>query len=127
MDRKLIEKTRDSLHDALEEIMLKGIKTDKDIECTKNALAGLKDAEEILGMGYDDGKSGRIRPWYGTGYEGSFGRSYDNSDYSGRGRSMGGYDRRYSGHDMRERLEMMLDEATSENERRAIREALQKM
>ena len=118
MDRKLIEKASDGLHDALEEIMLKGIKTASDIECTKNALSGIKKADELLENDYDKGRSGRVYPHYG--YEGNF-RSYDNS-----GRMSRGYDRRYSGHTMKERMMEMMDEATP-TERRAIEEALGKM
>lgn len=120
MDTKLLEKVEDELHDALELMVQKGLKSASDIECAKNALSGIKKAEELMEKDYDEGRSGRTYPYY----EGSFG-SYNGSSHARR--SMGTYDRRYSGHDMRRELERMMEEADSERERLAIREALNKM
>jgi hypothetical protein len=57
----------------------------------------------------------------------SMGRYADGGNMSYRRYHDGGYDGGMSGHDMRQQLERMMEEADSERERQALRVAMQKL
>lgn len=130
MEQKTIQKLQDNLCEVLDDFAQNGIKSAGDVETVKHALSGYEKLLVICAM--EQGQSGR-RYYDGGSYDGGgSGRgSYDGGSYDGgsgrRRRSYGSYDSMRSGHDMRQKLERMMDEAESEQERRVIQEAMQKL
>ena len=138
MEQKTIQKLQDNLCEVLDDFAQNGIKSAGDVETVKHALSGYEKLLVICAM--EQGQSGRR--YYdggsydgggsGRSYDGGSGRgSYDGGSYDGgsgrRRRSYGSYDSMRSGHDMRQKLERMMDEAESEQERRVIQEAMKKL
>lgn len=114
-------KIKQDLCDILQDFAQKGLHQPQDVEVVKNAISGiqkikiLEEMENFRSGGfssrsYDDGGS------YRRG-----GRSYEDGSYRRGGRSYdeGGYSRErdggYSGHDLRENLQRMLEQATPED------------
>ena len=136
MEKKIMSKIEDAVCDRLKAFAERGINSASDIADVKNATSIIKNMEIIKAMeehgengssydyeggsyrrrrmSYDDGGSGRR---YYDGEGGSGRRYYDND----------GYDGGHSGHDMRQKLERMMQEADSEREKQALREVLNKL
>lgn len=124
MEKKVMQKIEDGLCEVLEDFAQKGINTASDVATVKHALSGIEKMKVIEAMEYGVGASGRYPYPAEHNYDGG---SYRGNMSSRRGYSRTGFDRGYSGHDMRQQLERMLGEVGSERERMAIEEALQKM
>lgn len=116
---EVMYKIKDKLCGVLQEFAQKEFRQPQDVEIVKNAISGIQKIKileemERFGSGefssrsYDDGGSYRR------------GRSYDEDSYRHGGRSYeeGGYSRErdggYSGHDLRENLQRMMERAKPE-------------
>ena len=136
MEKKIIMKIEDAICDRLKAFAERGINSASDVADVKNATSIIKNMEIIKAMeqhgedgssydeggsyrrhrrSYDDGGSGR-RYYDGDGGSGYSRRSYDDS-----------YDGGPSGHDMRQKLERMMQEADSDREKQVIKEMLNKL
>lgn len=129
----IYEDLKEMVEDEIDKILKKGELDEKCLEYLYKLTDIAKDVETIMAMheyggeeqgysrmypyySYDDGMSMKKRPMMDDGY------SYRYRD------SMGRYARGYSREgDMRMKLEQMMSEATTEHERNAIREALDRM
>ena len=133
MDMKVMEKLEEGFCEILHKYAERGMNSSSDVETAKAALSGMvkmKMLEEMENYS-DGGMSGR---YYYDDDRGMSGRhSYRRRDSMGRYADGGNmsyrrmYDGGMSGHDMREQLERMMDEADSERERQALRAAMQKL
>ena len=132
METKTMQKIEEGLCGVLDSFAQKGINSPDDVETVKHALSGLEKIC-ILDKMYS-GQSGVY--YYGNGgnsySNGGSGNSYSNGGGGNRSyqRSYERYDqygRMYSGNDMRSKLERMMGEASNEQERRVIQEAMQKL
>ena len=120
MEYHVMEQIESQLCDILRDKAQRGIGSPADVETVKNALSGINKIKIIEAMerygdeksyaSYPDYRRGGRMPYYDEGYR----RYRDDHDMN-------------SGHSMREQLEMMLQNATSDREKMAIREALSKM
>lgn len=117
---EVMHKIKEDLCGVLQDFAQKGLHQPQDVEIVKNAISGIQKIKileemERFGSGgfssrsYDDGGSYRR------------GRSYDEDSYrhgGGRSYDEGGYSRErdggYSGHDLRENLQRMMDRAKPE-------------
>ena len=128
-----MEKLEEGFCEVLHKYAERGMNSSSDVETAKAALSGMvkmKMLEEMENYS-DGGMSGR---YYYDDDRGMSGRhSYRRRDSMGRYADGGNmsyrrmYDGGMSGHDMREQLERMMDEADSERERQALRAAMQKL
>lgn len=120
MDSQILHKLRERYEDAIKEIAGKGAFTAQDLEYSYKLICGLEKLEKLMG-GYDH-ENYSFR---------SYGRSYDN-------RSQGSYNNRsyspdngYSTHSpqekMRMKLEDMLSEANTDEERRMVHQWMRQM
>jgi hypothetical protein len=136
MDMKTMEKLEDGFCKVLQNYAERGMKSPDDVETAKAALSGMVKMKMLEEMErYDNERSGRS--YYDDDAGMSNMRSYRRRDSMGRyadGGNMsyrryhdGGYDGGMSGHDMRQQLERMMEEADSERERQALRAAMQKL
>ena len=132
MEKKIMSKIEEAVCDRLKAFAERGINSASDIADVKNATSILKNMGIIKAMdehgedgasydyeggsyrrhrrSYDDGGSGR-RYYDGDGGSGYSRRSYDDS-----------YDGGHSGHDMRQKLTRMMQEADSDREKQVIKE-----
>ena len=127
MEKHIMEQIQTQLCDILRDKAQRGIGSPSDVETVKNALSGINKIKIIEAMErcgdersyasypVDYRRGGRM-PYYDG----------DAGDYSYR-RTRDDYDMNHSGHSMREKLEQMMNEAGSDRERMALREALSKM
>lgn len=135
MDKKVMTKLEEGFCEVLHRLTRsdKGFQSANDVETAKAALSGLVKMKMLEEMeDYEGGMSGRA--YYdegGMSSRGSYRRDshgrYADSGMSYRRHYDGGFDDGYSGHDMRQQLERMAEEADSERERQVIRAALQKL
>ena len=125
MEKHIMEQIQTQLCDILRDKAQRGIGSPSDVETVKNALSGINKIKIIEAMErYGDEKSFASYPVdYRRGGRMPY---YDDGDYSYR-RTRDDYDVNHSGHTMREQLERMMQTATTDRERMAIREALSKM
>lgn len=138
MEKKIIMKIEDAICDRLKTFAERGINSASDVADVKNATSIIKNMEIIKAMQHgEDGSSydegGSYRRHRRSYDDGGSGRRY----YDGEGGSDGGsgYSRRYydsydmnrSGHDMRQKLERMMQEADSDREKQVIKEMLNKL
>ena len=126
MEKQTMSKLEMELCDILQDYAQKGIKSASDVETVKHALSGLQKILVIDAM--EHGRSGDVR-YYDGGSGRSYG-SYDGGSYDSSGRRYRrsyDYDSTRSGQDMRAQLEQMMQQAGSERERMAIKDALQKL
>lgn len=134
MDKKIMEKLEGGFCEVLHNYAERGMKSPDDVETAKAALSGMVKMKMLEEMeNYEAERSGR---YYDDGMSS---RSYRRRDSMGRyadnGGSMsyrryhddGSYEGGFSGHDMRQQLERMMQEADSERERQALRAAMQKL
>lgn len=132
MDMKTMEKLEEGFCEVLHKYAERGMNSSSDVETAKAALSGmvktrmLKEMEnyeaERSGRYYDDGMSSR------SYRRDSMGRYADNGGMSYRRyHDDGSYEGGFSGHDMRQQLERMMQETDSERERQALRAAMQKL
>lgn len=113
-------KIKQDLCGVVETFAKKGLNQPQDVEVVKNAISGIqkiKILEEMERFG-SGGFSNRLE---GGGSYRYGGRSYDEDSYrhgGGRSYDEGGYSRErdggYSGHDLREHLQRMMDRANPE-------------
>ena len=126
MEMKTMQKIEQGLCEVLDDYAQKGISNPSDVETVKHALSGLQKILVIDAM--EHGRSGDVR-YYDGGSGRSYG-SYDGGSYDSSGRRYRrsyDYDSMRSGQDMRQQLEQMMQQAGSERERMAIKDALQKL
>lgn len=125
MEKHIMEQIQSQLCDVLRDKAQRGIGSASDVETVKNALSGINKIKIIEAMErYGDERSYSSYPVdYRRGGRMPY---YDDGDYSYR-RSRDDYDMNHSSHSMREQLEHMMQTATTDRERMAIREALSKM
>lgn len=125
MEKHIMEQIQTQLCDVLRDKAQRGIGSASDVETVKNALSGINKIKIIEAMErYGDERSYASYPVdYRRGGRMPY---YDDGDYSYR-RTRDDYDVNHSGHTMREQLERMMQTATTDRERMAIREALSKM
>lgn len=125
MEKHIMEQIQSQLCDVLRDKAQRGIGSASDVETVKNALSGINKIKIIEAMErYGDERSYASYPVdYRRGGRMPY---YDDGDYSYR-RTRDDYDVNHSGHTMREQLERMMQTATTDRERMAIREALSKM
>lgn len=125
---KIYEDVLSMTHDEIDNIAKKDELDDKSLEYLYKLVDIAKDIETIMAMhdySDDDGYSNRMYPYYM--YDGDMdmrGNSYRKRDSMGRYSRTGGYSR---GSEMRMRLEQMMNDATTDHEREAIRSALERM
>lgn len=133
MDMKVMEKLEEGFCEVLHKYAERGMNSSSDVETAKAALSGMvkmKMLEEMenyeaerSGRYYDDGMSSRSYR-----RRDSMGRYADNGSMSYRRyHDDGSYEGGFSGHDMRQQLERMMQEADSERERQALRAAMSKL
>ena len=146
MEDKILEKTREAIEEHLQMIIRKNSNmTPMDIEIiTKDicALEALKRIENVASEGYSEESSGNSGNSYRRGRSRSTGRYMSRDNYpdeyhdSGGSNSSRSYDggsgnSGYSGHSIQDRmvdkLERMIDEAQTENERKTVREWIQRL
>ena len=122
---KTYENLRDMLEREVTEIEQKGQLDGQSLDHLFKLMGTIKNVDKC--MGYEEGNSyGRS---YGMMPEMSYARDRYGR-YSGdnfRDSSYRGYDRSYGNQKMRERLEMLMSEATNESERQAIMDAMNKI
>lgn len=122
---KILKDVKELLVDEIKDIYAKGNMTPTDLEMINKAVETIKDIEEICAMGdsYDDGYSG----CYSRRYYGNY-----SNDYSGRrGGRYSNYDRRYSREGanthMIEKLEDIMDQASTSQEREIIKSCIDRL
>lgn len=137
MDKKIMEKLEGGFCEVLHNYAERGMKSPDDVETAKAALSGMVKMKMLEEMErYDNERSGRS--YYDDDMGMSNTRSYRRRDSMGRYADNGGmsyrryhddgsYEGGFSGHDMRQQLERMIQEADSERERQALRAAMQKL
>ncbi len=142
---KALEELRETLSGELEEISRKGELSAGDLETVHKLTDTIKNIDKICILA-EDGEYLQAGDWEARGYYGR-GGSYDRGDsYARRRDSMGRYTRadgrmgmggmsmrrggRYSrgdGMEIKEELEELMDKASTEREREAIRMAIKKI
>ena len=150
MEDEILEKTREAIEGHLQMIIRKNSNmTPMDIEIiTKDicALEALKRIENGGSEGYSEESSGNSSNSYRRGRsrstgrymsrdsypdEGGTDRYYDSGSNSSRSYDGGSGNSGYSGHSIQDRmvdkLERMVDEAQTENERKTVREWIQRL
>ena len=130
MDMKVMNKLEDGFCKVLQNYAESGMNNPEAVETAKAALSGMVKMKMLEEMErYDNERSGRY--YYDEDGGMSNRNSYRRRDSMGRFMDNGSYRRSYedgfSGHDIRPKLQRMIEEADSEREREAIRMALQKL
>jgi len=119
---KTYENLRDMLEREVTEIEQKGQLDGQSLEHLFKLMGTIKNVDKC--MGYEEGNSyGRMMPEMSYARD-RYGR-YSGDNF--RDSSYRGYDRLYGNQKMRERLEMLMSEATNESERQAIMDAMNKI
>lgn len=119
---KTYENLRDMLEREVTEIEQKGQLDGQSLEHLFKLMGTIKNVDKC--MGYEEGNSyGRMMPEMSYARD-RYGR-YSGDNF--RDSSYRGYDRSYGNQKMRERLEMLMSEATNESERQAIMDAMNKI
>lgn len=127
-DKHIYETLREMIENEIDTITKKGALDEKSLMCLDKLVDIRKDLMEIEGGNADSGQSyiGGNRNSYGSSR--SYGNSGNYQRYGGSyrgGNSYRGYSR--DGGDMIDRLEEMMDQATTEREREAIRRCMESM
>lgn len=124
---KVYEDLEEMLNQELKEITKKGDINAAGLETIYKIIDVLKDINEIRCSKEDEGYSRmhgwRVTPTYGYGDGGSY-RNYQDSGSYMHGNS---YARRYSRNSPEEKLAMMMDEATTAQEREIIQRCMDKL
>ena len=137
MEKKIMSKIEEAVCDRLKAFAERGINSASDIADVKNATSILKNMGIIKAMD-EHGEEGSSYDYEGGSYrrhrrsydDGGSGRRYYDGEGGGSGRRYydnDSYDMGHSGHDMRQKLERMMQEADSDREKQVIREMLNKL
>lgn len=128
MDKQMMMKLEEQFCKVIKDITNTGFKSANDVNTAKSAVSGLVKIKALEAMensswndegSYMRGRSHDMASRDGRSYDD---RSYDEGSYR---RSYDGYDYNRSGHDdIRQNLERMLKENTSQENRKAIRTVL---
>ncbi len=119
------EKLNSMLEKELDEIVKKGTITPEHLAAVDKVVDIMKDIKEICNM--DDMESGYSQRGYSynDGYSrGTRGARYNRGGSYSRGNSRGGYSRHDDREDILDRLDYLMENSGTEQERQAIRQAL---
>ena len=125
MEKKIMSKIEEAVCDRLKAFAERGINSASDIADVKNATSILKNMGIIKAMD-EHGEDGASYDYEGGSYR-RHRRSYDDGGSGRRYYDNDSYDMGHSGHDMRQKLERMMQEADSDREKQVIREMMNRL